>query len=386
MSTNQLHQQLLEAGVHFGHLRKKWNPKMLPYIFSEKKGIHIIDLNKTIEGLEESAAAMKQIAKSGKKILFVATKKQAKDIVKESAERVNMPFVTERWLGGMLTNFQTIRKSVKKMQSIDKMLEDGSISITKKERLTLTRDKDKMDRVLGGIEGMNRTPQAVFIVDISFEDIALAEAKKLGITTFGMVDTNSDPNRVDFAIPSNDDATKSISIVVNYLTAAIIEGLKERELEQDKKAAEEKDAKTEKKTKVTAPAEAVDNKAVVKEVTAEAAAAAPTAPLTDDAQGEKAQKAEEAKPEPEVVEHTPDDFTKIEGIGPKINQIMIDGGVTTYAAMAYAKPEQLKDILAAAGNRYKMHNPTTWPTQAKLAEEGKWDELKTLQDELDGGK
>ncbi len=378
MSTNQLHQQLLEAGVHFGHLRKKWNPKMLPYIFSEKKGIHIIDLNKTIEGLEESAAAMKQIAKSGKKILFVATKKQAKDIVKESAERVNMPFVTERWLGGMLTNFQTIRKSVKKMQSIDKMLEDGSISITKKERLTLTRDKDKMDRVLGGIEGMNRTPQAVFIVDISFEDIALAEAKKLGITTFGMVDTNSDPNRVDFAIPSNDDATKSISIVVNYLTAAIIEGLKERELEQDKKAAEEKDAKAEKKAakpaaKADAPkAEAKSDAKEAAPVAAPEEAAAPAAAVVEEA--------------PAVEERAVDDFTKIEGIGPKINQIMIDGGVTTYAAMAYAKPEQLKDILAAAGNRYKMHNPTTWPQQAKLAEEGKWDELKTLQDELNGGK
>ncbi len=375
MSTNQLHQQLLEAGVHFGHLRKKWNPKMLPYIFSEKKGIHIIDLNKTIEGLEESAAAMKQIAKSGKKILFVATKKQAKDIVKESAERVNMPFVTERWLGGMLTNFQTIRKSVKKMQSIDKMLEDGSISITKKERLTLTRDKDKMDRVLGGIEGMNRTPQAVFIVDISFEDIALAEAKKLGITTFGMVDTNSDPNRVDFAIPSNDDATKSISIVVNYLTAAIIEGLKERELEQDKKAAEEKDAKAEKKA-AKADAPKAEAKSDAKE-------AAPVAAPEEEVAAPAAAVVEEA---PAVEERAVDDFTKIEGIGPKINQIMIDGGVTTYAAMAYAKPEQLKDILAAAGNRYKMHNPTTWPQQAKLAEEGKWDELKTLQDELNGGK
>ncbi len=238
-----LHQQLLEAGVHFGHLRKKWNPKMLPYIFAEKNGIHIIDLNRTIEGLQETAAAMKQIAKSGKKIMFVATKKQAKEIVAEAAAKVNMPYVTERWLGGMLTNFQTIRKSVKKMQSIEKMLQDGTMdSVTKKERLTLTRSRDKMDKVLGGISQMGRTPAAIFMVDISHEHIALAEAKRLGITTFAMVDTNSDPTKVDFAVPANDDATKSIAIIVNYITAAIMEGLQERNTQkegEDEAAAEE---------------------------------------------------------------------------------------------------------------------------------------------------
>jgi len=224
-----LHQQLLEAGVHFGHLKKKWNPKMLPYIFAEKNGIHIIDLNKTIDGLDEAAAALKSIAKSGKKIMFVATKKQAKEIVAEAAARVNMPFVTERWLGGMLTNFSTIRKSVKKMLSIEKMLQDGTMdSVTKKERLTLTRSKEKMEKVLGGISQMGRTPAALFMVDISHEHIALAEAKRLGITTFAMVDTNSDPTKVDFAIPANDDATKSIAIITTYLTAAIMEGLQER--------------------------------------------------------------------------------------------------------------------------------------------------------------
>jgi len=229
-----LHQQLLEAGVHFGHLKKKWNPKMLPYIFAEKNGIHIIDLNKTIDGLDEAAAALKSIAKSGKKVMFVATKKQAKEIVAEAAAKVNMPFVTERWLGGMLTNFATIRKSVKKMLSIEKMLEDGTMdSVTKKERLTLTRSKDKMEKVLGGISQMGRTPAALFIVDISHEHIALAEAKRLGITTFAMVDTNSDPSKVDFAIPSNDDATKSISIITSYLTAAIMEGLQERSQVKD---------------------------------------------------------------------------------------------------------------------------------------------------------
>ncbi len=233
-NNTSLQQQLLEAGVHFGHLKKKWNPKMLPYIFAEKKGIHIIDLNKTVECLQETAAAMKQIARSGKKILFVGTKKQAKDIVTECAQKVGMPYVTERWLGGMLTNFNTVRKSVKKMQSIEKMLADGSFdSITKKERLTLSRDKDKMEKVLGGIAQLGRVPAALFIVDIGHEHIALAESKRLGISTFGVVDTNCDPNKVDFAIPANDDATKSIAIVVNYITAAIEEGLAERQAAKD---------------------------------------------------------------------------------------------------------------------------------------------------------
>lgn len=232
-----LQQQLLEAGVHFGHLKKKWNPKMLPYIFAEKKGIHIIDLNKTTAALQEVAAAMKQIARSGKKIMFVGTKKQAKEIVTECAKRVNMPYATERWLGGMLTNFNTVRKSVKKMQSIDKMLADGSAeSLTKKERLQLQRDRDKMEKVLGGIAQLGRVPAALFIVDIGHEHIALSEAKKLGITTFGIVDTNCDPNKVDLAIPGNDDATKSIAIITQYITAAIAEGLAERQAAKDEEA------------------------------------------------------------------------------------------------------------------------------------------------------
>ena len=233
-NNTSLQQQFLEAGVHFGHLRKKWNPKMLPYIFAEKKGIHIIDLNKTTEALQEVAAALKQIARSGKKIMFVGTKKQAKEIVTECARRVNMPYATERWLGGMLTNFNTVRKSVKKMQSIDKMLGDGSAeSLTKKERLQLQRDRDKMDKVLGGISQLGRVPAALFIIDIGHEHIALAEAKRLGITTFGIVDTNCDPNKVDFSIPGNDDATKSIAIITQYITAAIAEGLAERQAAKD---------------------------------------------------------------------------------------------------------------------------------------------------------
>jgi small subunit ribosomal protein S2 len=232
-------EQMLEAGVHYGHMKRKWNPKMLPYIFMERKGIHIIDLNKTSESLERAAYALKQLAKTGRKVLFVATKKQAKEIVSESARSVGMPFVTERWLGGMMTNFATIRKSVKKMQSIDKMLNDPTFtSITKKERLTLGREKDKMEKELGGIANLNRLPSAIFMVDISHEHIALAEAKRLGLRTFGIVDTNSDPNKVDFAIPANDDASKSIKVMMDYLVAAIKEGLEERRLSADSNTAE----------------------------------------------------------------------------------------------------------------------------------------------------
>ncbi|HSC39794.1 MAG TPA: 30S ribosomal protein S2 [Chitinophagaceae bacterium] len=257
-NNTSLQQQLLDAGVHFGHLRKKWNPKMLPYIFAEKKGIHIIDLNKTTEGLQEAAAVMKQIARSGKKIMFVGTKKQAKEIVTECARKINMPFVTDRWLGGMLTNFNTVRKSVKRMQSIEKMLTDGTLeSITKKERLTLSRTKDKLEKVLGGIAQLGRVPAALFIIDIGHEHIALSEAKRLGITTFGMVDTNCDPNKVDFAIPANDDATKSIAIIANYITAAIAEGLAERQAAKDEDVEELTDDEKERKAaRLQAEAEA----------------------------------------------------------------------------------------------------------------------------------
>lgn len=243
-------QEMLDAGVHFGHLKKKWNPKMLPYIFMERKGIHIIDLNRTQEKLDEAAAAMKQIAKSGRKVLFVATKKQAKEIVTEVAREVNMPFVTERWLGGMLTNFVTIRKSIKKKQNIEKMLTDGSFdNITKKEKLMLGRQQQKLDRVLGGIENLSRVPAAIFMVDITHEHIALAEAKKLGIKTFGICDTNSDPTQVDFAIPANDDASKSIQLVVTYMIDAIKQGLAERK----KDVADEEEAQEKAKAKAAEP-------------------------------------------------------------------------------------------------------------------------------------
>jgi small subunit ribosomal protein S2 len=223
------YKELLDAGVHFGHLKRKWNPKMQPYIFMERRGIHIIDLNRTSECLEKAGRAMKQLAKSGRKILYVATKKQAKDIIQNAANSVGMPYVTERWLGGMMTNFSTIRRSVKKMNNIDRMLGDGTLtSVTKKERLTLTRERDKLEKVLGGVAGLNRLPHAVFLVDIHHEHLALAEAHKLGLKTFGMVDTNSDPNLIDFPIPANDDASKSIRIITQYITECIRQGLEER--------------------------------------------------------------------------------------------------------------------------------------------------------------
>lgn len=220
---------MLEAGVHFGHLRKKWNPKMLPYIFAEKKGIHVIDLNKTASKLEEAGNVLRNMAKNDKIILFVATKKQAKDIIKKAAISCDSPFVVERWLGGMLTNFATIRKSVRKMQSIEKMFKDGTVkNITKKERLMLTRQNEKLEKVLGGIANLNRLPNAVFVVDILHEDIAITECKRLGISTLGMVDTNSDPNKVNFAIPANDDSSRSIEYIATYLAECINEGKKER--------------------------------------------------------------------------------------------------------------------------------------------------------------
>ncbi len=227
--------ELLDAGVHFGHLKRKWNPAMAPYIFTEKKGIHIIDLNKTRAKLDEAAAAMKQIAKSGKKIMFVATKKQAKAIVAEKVGAVNMPYITERWSGGMLTNFATVRKSIRKMTQIEKMKTDGTFdTLSKRERLFKTRQKAKIEKNLGSIADLTRIPAAIFVVDIMKENIAVKEAQKLGIPIFAMVDTNSDPREVDFAIPANDDATKSIGVVLDTVTSAIAEGLEERKAGRDK--------------------------------------------------------------------------------------------------------------------------------------------------------
>ena len=234
-------EQLLDAGVHFGHLKRKWNPAMAPYIFMEKNGIHIIDLQKTIVKLDEAANAMKSIAKSGRKILFVATKKQAKDIVAEKVKRVNMPFVTERWPGGMLTNFPTIRKAVKKMSSIDKMATDGTFdNMSKREKLQVNRQRAKHEKNLGSIADLTRLPAALFVVDVIKEHIAVKEARRLSIPVFAIVDTNSNPNIIDFPIPANDDASKSIALIIDAVTEAIEEGLQERKVERDSEAPRDK--------------------------------------------------------------------------------------------------------------------------------------------------
>ena len=242
-------EQLLEAGCHFGHLTRKWNPKMAPYIFMEQDGIHIIDLNKTASKLDEAASAVRNMVKSGRKILFVATKKQAKEIIKEVASQSNMPFATERWLGGMLTNFSTVRKSIKKMQTIDKMATDGTYAnINKKEKLMLEREKAKLSKVLGGIADMSRLPSALFIVDVKREHLAVAEAIKLNIPTIAMVDTNSDPTNIDFPIPCNDDSSKSIKLIVDVIVKAIEEGQLDRKKEKDSAEIEKSKAEKESAT------------------------------------------------------------------------------------------------------------------------------------------
>lgn len=245
-------EQLLEAGCHFGHLKRKWNPAMAPYIFMERNGIHIIDLHKTVVKIDEAAAAAKQIAKSGRKILFVATKKQAKDVVADKATAVGMPYITERWAGGMLTNFPTIRKAIKKMSTIDKMTTDGTFdNISKREKLQITRQREKLEKNLGSIADLTRLPSAIFVVDVMKEHIAVKEAQKLGIPVFAIVDTNSNPNDADFIIPANDDATKSIEVILNAVCAGIQEGIEERKVEKiDTEAAEAPETK-ERKSRVS---------------------------------------------------------------------------------------------------------------------------------------
>jgi small subunit ribosomal protein S2 len=292
--------ELLEAGVHFGHLKRKWDPHMAPYIFMEKNGIHIIDLEKTIAKLEESSKALKQIAKSGRKVLFVATKKQAKDIVAEKVKGINMPYVTERWPGGMLTNFPTIRKAVKKMAAIDKMATDGTFkNMSKREKLQITRQRAKLEKNLGSIADMARLPAALFVVDILKENIAVKEAHRLNLTVFGMVDTNSDPREVDFPIPANDDAAKSIALIVDYMVAAIQEGLNERKMEREKEA----ENKAKKAAEAKARKEAAEAKA--KEEKAKKEGAEKSGEEKDTKVTESKEKAGEEKKSKEPVKKTP---------------------------------------------------------------------------------
>ncbi len=245
-------EQLLEAGCHFGHLKRKWNPAMAPYIFMERNDIHIIDLHKTVVKVDEAAAALKQIAKSGRKVLFVATKKQAKDVVADRAKQVAMPYITERWAGGMLTNFPTIRKAVKKMTTIDKMTTDGTFdNISKREKLQIARQREKLEKNLGSIADLTRLPSALFVIDVMKEHIAVKEAQRLGIPVFGIVDTNSNPNGIDFVIPANDDATKSVDVILGAMVEAMLEGLEERKIEKVDTEVSEVPVAKDKKSRIT---------------------------------------------------------------------------------------------------------------------------------------
>ncbi|MFS4416383.1 30S ribosomal protein S2 [Maribacter sp. 2307ULW6-5] len=382
--------QLLEAGVHFGHLTRKWNPNMAPYIYMERNGIHVINLYKTVAKMEEANEALKKIAASGRKILFVATKKQAKDIVAEKASSVNMPYITERWPGGMLTNFVTIRRAVKKMASIDRMKKDGTfLTLSKKERLQVDRLRAKLEKNLGSISEMSRLPGALFIVDTMREHIAVKEAQKLNIPIFAMVDTNSDPRDVDFLIPSNDDASKSIDIIMSQVAAAVAEGLSERKAEKqgEKEGQEEAPQAAEKEaTKAPEPTpETVETKAppvVAKttenEVKVEAVKeAVAEAPKSEEAPAPKTKTKKKAS--------AGDDLTKIEGVGPKAAEALSAAGLDTFAKVAEAEADKMKEILTEASSRMAHLDPTSWAKQAKMAADGKWEELKEWQDSVKGG-
>ncbi len=374
---------LLEAGVHFGHLTRKWNPNMSPYIYMERNGIHVINLYKTVAKIEEANEALKKIAASGRKILFVATKKQAKDIVAEKVSNVNMPYITERWPGGMLTNFVTIRKAVKKMAAIDRMKKDGTFNtLSKKERLQVDRLRAKLEKNLGSISEMTRLPGAIFIVDTMREHIAVKEAQKLNIPIFAMVDTNSDPRPIDFVIPANDDAGKSIEAIMTEVTKAVAEGLAER---KNDKQQDEKPAATKEKTvaEEKAPVEAKKEEAKKEEVKEEKAPVAKekAEPVAE----KKAEAKEESKAKKTAAKAKADDLTKIEGAGPKAAEALVNSGIDTFSKLAKADPEKIKEILTEASSRMAHLDPATWPKQAKMAADGKWDELKEWQDNAKGG-
>ena len=370
--------QLLEAGVHFGHLTRKWNPNMAPYIYMERNGIHVINLYKTVAKLDETNEALSKIAASGRKILFVATKKQAKDIVAEKAAKVNMPHITERWPGGMLTNFVTIRKAVKKMASIDRMKKDGTfLTLSKKERLQVDRLRAKLEKNLGSISEMTRLPGALFIVDTMREHIAVKEAQKLNIPIFAMVDTNCDPRDVDYLIPSNDDASKSIDIIMTEVTNAVAEGLAERKSEKGDAAEGKSDDKKEKAPKKK---EAADKPAPSPEKVdtkpAPVVAKAPNVEVDVEATKETVAKKEKVEA---------DDLTKVEGIGPKAAEALVAAGIATFADLSKGDAEKIKEILTEASSRMAHLDPTSWPKQAKMAADGNWDELKEWQDNTKGG-
>jgi small subunit ribosomal protein S2 len=380
--------ELLEAGVHFGHLTRKWNPNMAPYIYMERNGIHVINLYKTVAKLEEANEALSKIAASGRKILFVATKKQAKDIVAEKVANVNMPYITERWPGGMLTNFVTIRKAVKKMASIDRMKKDGTFNtLSKKERLQVDRLRAKLEKNLGSISDMTRLPGALFVVDTMREHIAVKEAQKLNIPIFAMVDTNSDPRPINYVIPSNDDASKSINVILTEVTNAIAAGLEERKSEKQAEkegAAPKTAAATETKVAEKVEKETVVEAKAPKEEKVETAKLEDTPKQVKEEAAPKTEKKEKAEVK-KTAKAEADNLTKIEGIGPKAAEALTKAGIDSYAKLAKAKADKIKEILTEASSRMAHLDPDSWPKQAKMAADGNWDKLKEWQEKAKGG-
>ncbi len=381
--------QMLEAGVHFGHQTRYWNPKMAPYIFGDRNKIHIINLEKTLPMFNDALNFAGKLAAKGGKVLFVGTKRAAQKAVREEAQRCKMPFVDQRWLGGMLTNFKTIKQSIRRLHDIEKMQADGTINRGgKKEALMLTRELEKLEKGLGGIKDMRSLPDALFIIDVGHENIAVKEAKTLGIPVIGIVDTNNSADNIDYVIPGNDDAIRAIQLYTSAMADTVNEGHLAAATNAEEMAAAAPKAKAAAKPK---PAAKVTNK----DTSAKQAAPAPEkseASAKTDA-GDEAKKPESTTPESTPKETVPaeksasdatDDLKKIEGIGPKIAEVLAEAGVTTFKKLSEMDRDAIKAILDTVPT-LKSKEPKTWPQQAKLAAEGKWDELKVLQDELMGG-
>ena len=356
--------QMLEAGVHFGHQTRYWNPKMAPYIFGDRNKIHIINLEKTLPMFNDALNFAGKVAAKGGKIMFVGTKRAAQKAVREEAQRAKMPFVDQRWLGGMLTNFKTIKQSVRRLHEIEKMQADGTINRGgKKEALMLTRELEKLEKGLGGIKDMRSLPDALFIIDVGHENIAVKEANTLGIPVIGVVDTNNSADGIDYVIPGNDDAIRAIQLYTSAIADSIVEGHLAAATNAEEMAAASPKAEAKPAAKV------VKKPAAKKEETAETKSVEPEAKSGTDAK---------------TAVSEADDLKKIEGIGPKIEEVLNKAGVTTYKQLAAMDRDAIKAILDTVPT-LKSKEPKTWPQQAKLAADGKWDELKVLQDELMGG-
>ncbi len=350
--------QMLEAGVHFGHQSRYWDPKMAPYIFGKRNKIHIINLEETMPLFVDAMNYLGKLASKGGTILMVGTKRSARDSVREEAVRCGMPYVNQRWLGGMLTNFKTVKISINRLKELESMETDGSFDrLSKKEALMLTRERLKLDKSLGGIKDIRTIPDAMFVIDVGYEKIAVSEARKLGIPVVAVVDTNNSPDGVDYVIPGNDDAIRAIQLYTVAAADAILEGKASNTTAAPQNADEF--------------VEVEDGAAQVS--TANAVAKSKPATVTP-------------KPAVESRNSETDDFTRLEGVGPKIAEALQSAGIVTFANLASTEPDKLKSVLLAASPTFASHDPTTWPEQAELARDAKWDELKVLQDNLDGGR